>query len=179
MVCCDPSELLWLFRFHVNAEIWSDLSELFDPTPELKVSVHVFQRSDGFPGHSGVLFPILSVTVSALDPLWHTHALTHLTYIQYDTQPYPAGPWAALMQWPTGVFAFNGYLISLHQWDRSNFLYHYVAVHVSLHAFTAHLLCQKLCPAPDITTPVCWWSTEDLYQTLQGRWWKVTRMDSF
>lgn len=70
------------FRFHVNAQIWSDLSELFDPTPELKVSVHVFQRSDGFPGHSGVLFPILSVTVSALDPLWHTHALTHLTYIQ-------------------------------------------------------------------------------------------------
>lgn len=109
-----PLGAKWLLRFHANAQIWSDFSELFDSTPELKMSVHGFQRSDGFLGHSGVLFSILSVTdcFCFRSPLTHsctdTYNLHTVGHTATHSRPLSCAPAMTLC-----CFCFNGYLISV------------------------------------------------------------------
>lgn len=97
-----PWDLLWLFRFHVDVQIWSDYRELVCPCLDWRCPWMFF---------SGLMasWVILGVTDSFCfrSPLTHTCTDTYNlhTAIQQDAQPCTAGPWAVLVHWPTGVFA--------------------------------------------------------------------------
>lgn len=95
---CDCSNFMWMFRFdqiignYFSYTRTEDVCRCFSKVWWLRGSPWGFIQFWAW------------LTVSALDLLWHTPALTHITYIQQDPQPCTAGPWAILMRWPTGVF---------------------------------------------------------------------------
>lgn len=148
-----PLGAKWLLRCHANAQIWSDFSELFDSTPELKMSVHVFQRSDGFLGHSMVLFSILSVTdcFCFRSPLTHSCTDTYNLHTVWHTATH-SRPLSCAPAMTRCCFCFNGYLISVLSVSASvrplslPVSLQKVTVHISLHAVTARPLREKLCP---------------------------------
>lgn len=85
---------LWALGAFVLVQILCECSDLIRlsgmifPTPEVKMSVDAFQRSGGFLGHSGVLFPILSMT----DCFCFRSPLTHSCTDTYNL--HAAGPTA-------------------------------------------------------------------------------------